>query len=265
MADQQAASSSTGASDVTLHVYSLGTTSTVKRANRLLHMLGTGIFHAGVEVYGVEYFFAGHATETGSGIRKCIPGACDNHTHFKSLPMGRVERSKDDVLAILREMSGCWTMELYNLLTRNCCHFALEFMSLLGVDLRLAPRWLLRSSNLAAKLSHAGVWRTPACVQDPSEEQKTLMPCATRPHTSTLASLKYGVISALKQSRMALCQDADEAEKSRNTFSSRISSRFCSSSALSCASACRGMSVRVAVPVPRRRSIAGESEAQPCV
>jgi len=274
-------------SEVTLHVYSLGTTSALKSANKVMHKLGTGVFHAGVEVHGVEYFFVGHASETGVGIRSCVPGACAGHKHFKALPMGKVRLSRMGVLAIITQMSSSWTMETYHLLTRNCCHFALEFMRHLGVELSHAPKWLLRSSRLAARMSLARVWRAPAFIQDHGDEKESLMPCV-QPRKSIVAALSdrssvLQVLSSLSQtvsyvrgydsersaadvapsmcSKLALALEENEVEKLPSAPPPARSSRAsCAAGALSLANSCWGMSVRVSLP--RRHTAAEESQTQ---
>lgn len=139
-------------SEVTLHVYSVGKNNLVLRANKALQKVGTGAFHAGVEVHGTEWSFAAGAG-SGSGIRTCAPASDPEHLHYRSITMGMVKHDLWTVRNLIDGLSPQWSVDSYSLLQRNCCHFVDEFLRHLGFD--GAPRWLLRSAGLAKTL-HMG-------------------------------------------------------------------------------------------------------------
>eukprot|EP00439_Symbiodinium_sp_Y106_P024016 s7610_g2.t3 len=72
---------------VTLRIYDVTGTEVISGLNRLCRAIGTGAFHAGVEVYGAEWSF-GYTDDGGSGIFSCAaglyqcdPGECGEHTY----------------------------------------------------------------------------------------------------------------------------------------------------------------------------------------
>ncbi|CAK9066474.1 unnamed protein product, partial [Durusdinium trenchii] len=56
---------------VTLHVYSVSASQTVRKVNRFLGHLSTGAFHTAVEVHGKEWSYG--FAEKGSGVFCCNP------------------------------------------------------------------------------------------------------------------------------------------------------------------------------------------------
>mmetsp|Transcript_11349 Transcript_11349/g.40247 ORF Transcript_11349/g.40247 Transcript_11349/m.40247 type:complete len:266 (-) Transcript_11349:118-915(-) len=114
---------------VTLHVYSLGRLEWLKVANAALRSLGTGAFHVGLEVYGLEWSF-----EQLSGIGCSWPGAEVGHCYMESIVLGSTQLSYREVLETIQHLreSG-WTGCDYNTLEHNCCHFADALSHRLGV------------------------------------------------------------------------------------------------------------------------------------
>lgn len=145
-------------SDVILHVYDIGRSSRARRANRVLEKMGIGAFHASVEVYGKEWSFAGD--RFGTGVYSCLPVSSELHTHHKSLRVGRAKLTELEVSQIICSISSRWPSEDYDVVRRNCCHFVDDFMTMLGVG--KAPRWLLRSSGAAARLTSVAPRATAA-------------------------------------------------------------------------------------------------------
>lgn len=135
--------------DVALNVYSVGHNEFLLNVNELLYQAGTGIFHAGLEIHNKEWSFGAGEGE-GSGIRECLPTKDPGHLHYKTISMGKVRLSREDVLRKLELMSGQWQKNSYNIVDKNCCHFVNEFLKELGLG--GAPEWLLHSTEVAAKL-----------------------------------------------------------------------------------------------------------------
>eukprot|EP00929_Paragymnodinium_shiwhaense_P112185 TRINITY_DN80444_c0_g1_i1.p1 TRINITY_DN80444_c0_g1~~TRINITY_DN80444_c0_g1_i1.p1 ORF type:complete len:358 (+),score=41.86 TRINITY_DN80444_c0_g1_i1:84-1076(+) len=127
---------------VTLHVYDVGNFGAVAAANELLRKLGTGAFHAAVEVYGEEWSF-GYDKE-GTGVFACPPKENDFHRYREAIEMGPTNLRPAEVKDLLLVMSKEWRANEYDPLRHNCCHFADEMCQSLGVG--HIPMWV---SNMA--------------------------------------------------------------------------------------------------------------------
>lgn len=138
--------------NVRLHVYNVTVLSAVEKANAVLGMLGTGAFHAAVEVHGTEWSF-GAADDGQTGVFCNPPRACDMHSYRQVLDMGRTSLSEAEVGAVIRRMTAEWQGEDYDLLHCNCCHFSDELCRQLGVG--PAPSWVLSLAGAGAKLDDA--------------------------------------------------------------------------------------------------------------
>mmetsp|Transcript_479 Transcript_479/g.1125 ORF Transcript_479/g.1125 Transcript_479/m.1125 type:complete len:260 (-) Transcript_479:553-1332(-) len=144
---------------VTLHVYSVTRLPVLLRANGFLSAMGTGAYHAAVEIYGREWSFG--ATEDGSsGVFCCRPGQCDDHTYLRAIPMGNADVTEAEVLGLIGRLRKEWCGDDYDLLRCNCCHFSAELLRQLGCG--PCPSWL---NNLAS----AG-----ASVNDQAHQAKSL-------------------------------------------------------------------------------------------
>ncbi|VEV57659.1 PPPDE peptidase, putative [Plasmodium vinckei vinckei] len=70
---------------VYLNIYDLDPVSKV--VNSVVKSIGTGVFHAGVEVYGFEYSF-GYIPGGETGVMKTQPRYHPHHVYRESIPMG---------------------------------------------------------------------------------------------------------------------------------------------------------------------------------
>ncbi|CAD2097917.1 PPPDE peptidase, putative [Plasmodium vinckei brucechwatti] len=70
---------------VYLNIYDLDPVSKV--VNSVVKSIGTGAFHAGVEVYGFEYSF-GYIPGGQTGVMKTQPRYHPYHVYRESIPMG---------------------------------------------------------------------------------------------------------------------------------------------------------------------------------
>jgi len=131
-----------GLAKVTLHIYHVTDMSTVRQVNTVLKAVGTGAFHAGVEVYGKEWSFG--ATDGGSGLFASEPGACEAHSYIRAMPVGSTALTEEEVYDLLRELADEWQGDDYDLLRCNCCHFSETMCRRLGVG--PVPSWV---TNLA--------------------------------------------------------------------------------------------------------------------
>eukprot|EP01063_Lacrimia_lanifica_P014242 TRINITY_DN20876_c0_g1_i1.p1 TRINITY_DN20876_c0_g1~~TRINITY_DN20876_c0_g1_i1.p1 ORF type:complete len:327 (+),score=98.10 TRINITY_DN20876_c0_g1_i1:110-1090(+) len=119
-------------------------------SNAKFSMLGVGIYHSGVDVYGEEWTFGGSREAVAperSGIFAVPPKRAVPSLH-SSVLVGEVRLTREQVRWIIKGLERTWTMASYQLLSRNCNHFAEEFVAKLGLPF---PSWI----NRAAKISNA--------------------------------------------------------------------------------------------------------------
>jgi len=130
---------------VSLHVYDVSNDGRVETFNSLLAprvsplKLG-GIFHVGVEVNGQEWSFG--QSLFGSGVCGLKPRAHPSHNFRDTMELRPTQLSEQQVVRVLEMMSSEYQGSDYDLLRRNCIHFADDLCSRLGVG--VVPRWVHR-------------------------------------------------------------------------------------------------------------------------
>ncbi|CAE7323226.1 unnamed protein product [Symbiodinium natans] len=139
---------------VTVHIYDVTGNGAVQQLNQVFRAVGTGAFHAGVEVYGREYSF-GYSDDGGSGIFDCEPKECSSHTYREAVDVGSTRLSADEVAAVLDCMASDWPGCGYDLLRRNCCSFCDALCIELGVG--PMPTWVSNLAAAGASLSDAAL------------------------------------------------------------------------------------------------------------
>lgn len=128
--------------EVTLHIYDVSHSEKVVKVNDILEKLGTGAFHAAVEVYGLEWSYG---KAFGCGIFHNLPKTCKAHHYRESHPMGRTSLRETEVHDLLQDMHKDWPGASYDLLSHNCTHFSNALCERLGVG--SIPSWVM---NLGA-------------------------------------------------------------------------------------------------------------------
>lgn len=123
---------------VYLNIYDLDSLSKV--VNTVAKTIGTGAFHAGVEVYGSEYSF-GYITDGETGVTKTIARSHPYHVYRETIPMGRTPLTKEEVNLLVEVMKLQWIGDTYDLLSRNCLNYADYFCNLL--DVGGVPEWVM--------------------------------------------------------------------------------------------------------------------------
>mmetsp|Transcript_14618 Transcript_14618/g.34773 ORF Transcript_14618/g.34773 Transcript_14618/m.34773 type:complete len:247 (+) Transcript_14618:75-815(+) len=122
---------------VIVHVYDLGSSDHVTLLNSVLKPFGSGAFHCGVEVYGLEWSFSDiigrDDDRSRTGIFSSWPKQSPGHRYVESVEMGFSNKTEVQVLNIVAHMEATWPVSTYNVLRRNCCHFADELCKHLGV------------------------------------------------------------------------------------------------------------------------------------
>eukprot|EP00931_Biecheleriopsis_adriatica_P061903 TRINITY_DN37249_c0_g1_i1.p1 TRINITY_DN37249_c0_g1~~TRINITY_DN37249_c0_g1_i1.p1 ORF type:complete len:457 (-),score=103.72 TRINITY_DN37249_c0_g1_i1:47-1417(-) len=136
---------------VTLHIYDVPRHKAGVRLNGLFRAIGTGAFHAGVEVFGKEWSYGcQQRDDSGSGVFTCDPRGCEAHRYREEVPMGHTSLTEEQVRQILEELRLTWKSQDYNILRQNCCHFSDELCERLGVG--RTPAWVMNMANLGAAL-----------------------------------------------------------------------------------------------------------------
>eukprot|EP00927_Polykrikos_kofoidii_P057205 TRINITY_DN51325_c0_g1_i1.p1 TRINITY_DN51325_c0_g1~~TRINITY_DN51325_c0_g1_i1.p1 ORF type:complete len:324 (+),score=31.40 TRINITY_DN51325_c0_g1_i1:70-1041(+) len=140
---------------VVLHVYDLFRAGGSRQlnhvlANRWAPVKFGGLFHVGVEVNGVEYWFGSSNQSRGSGVGWHRPRQHPRHRFRESVCLGRATCSTEDVSGIVSDLVGAYRCDDYDLLRRNCCNFASDFCGRLGV--KEFPTWVHRLARVGAGL-----------------------------------------------------------------------------------------------------------------
>ncbi|CAD7704471.1 unnamed protein product [Ostreobium quekettii] len=172
---------------VRLNVYDLS------EQNYVLYWMGFGVFHTGVEVYGVEYAYGGHDYDA-SGIFATEPRKPPGPVEFReSIPMGDTGMEPDEVRRLVSSMGQRYRGNHYHLLQMNCNHFASDLCKeLVG---RRAPSWVNRLAGLAV-VCHCllpGTWVPP--LNTPSkmpEEEEIRESSSFRNHRDSAQRLLSG-------------------------------------------------------------------------
>jgi hypothetical protein len=146
-------SASCGGHTVYVHVYDVSQTEGIQKLNKILAhkkaplKLG-GVFHAGVEVNGIEWSFGFQPIETRYGVACTIPKRHPQHHFRQTVKMGLTEFKPEKVTEIISCMVEEYPGHDYDLLRRNCCHFADDFCRRLGVG--GIPGWIHRLARVGA-------------------------------------------------------------------------------------------------------------------
>lgn len=108
---------------------------------------GVGIFHSGVEVYGIEWAYGGHEYDV-SGIFATNPGDAPGPVTFRErVDIGYTNLSPQEVQDAVQEMGEVYKGNAYHLLQRNCNTFSNDLCKrLTGKE---APAWVNRLAGIA--------------------------------------------------------------------------------------------------------------------
>jgi len=140
---------------VTLHVYDALTRPDFIACNRaLLHLLGTGAFHCGVQVYGREWSYR-KTRALGTGVFCHKPKSPPGASPCESISMGTVELSANRFQLIIENLAMEWVGSEYDLLAHNCCHFCKELCKRLGVVIPF-PTWISQLAETGQTLRKEG-------------------------------------------------------------------------------------------------------------
>ncbi|XP_054797893.1 deSI-like protein At4g17486 [Prosopis cineraria] len=132
---------SPGETPVYLNVYDL------TPMNGYMYWTGLGVYHSGVEVYGVEYAFGAHDYPT-SGVFEVEPRQCPGFKFRKSIFIGTTCLDPVQVREFMERHSTNYNGDTYHLIVKNCNHFCKDICyKLTGKSI---PRWVNRLARLGS-------------------------------------------------------------------------------------------------------------------
>ncbi|GIL46232.1 hypothetical protein Vafri_3262 [Volvox africanus] len=109
---------------VILYVYDLTNGLARSLSPMLLGQQIDAIYHTGVVVGGIEYFFGG-------GVQRCIAGQTPFGPPLRTVELGVTHLPKDVREELLADLSSRFTPQDYNLTSKNCNHFSSAWTELL--------------------------------------------------------------------------------------------------------------------------------------
>ncbi|KAI4295556.1 hypothetical protein L6164_035591 [Bauhinia variegata] len=137
----KSAGASPGNTPVYLNVYDL------TPVNGYMYWAGLGIFHSGIEVYGVEYAFGAHDYST-SGVFEVEPRQCPGFKFRKSIFIGTTSLDPLQVREFMERQSANYNGDTYHLIVKNCNHFCEDMCyKLTGKSI---PKWVNRLARIGS-------------------------------------------------------------------------------------------------------------------
>uniref|UniRef100_A0A7S0ZRL4 PPPDE domain-containing protein n=1 Tax=Noctiluca scintillans TaxID=2966 RepID=A0A7S0ZRL4_NOCSC len=138
---------------VFIHIYDVGDEGSIQRLNKVLaHKWSPlkfgGVFHAGVEVNGLEWSFGYSDIDTLPGISCVEPKNNPQHSFRQTVRMRRSKIGPEGIADIITQMIEEYPGDDYDLLRRNCCHFVEDFCLRLGAG--RMPGWIHRLARVGA-------------------------------------------------------------------------------------------------------------------
>lgn len=140
---------------VFLHIYDVSQEDGVRKLNKVLAhkysplKLG-GVFHAGVEVNGLEWSYGMSQSETLPGLSCVLPKQHPSHRYRQSVKLNRTKFTAEDIAELISQLAEEYPGHDYHLLRRNCCHFADDFCQRIGAG--RIPGWVHRLARIGANV-----------------------------------------------------------------------------------------------------------------
>ncbi|KAK4794520.1 hypothetical protein SAY86_012514 [Trapa natans] len=116
-------------------------------ANGYFYWAGLGIFHSGVEIYGVEYAFGAHDYPT-SGVFESDPQKCPGFKFRRSILIGTTSLGPMEVREFIERLAKSYYGDTYHLFVKNCNHFCDDMCyKLTG---KRIPKWVNRLARIGS-------------------------------------------------------------------------------------------------------------------
>ncbi|VDK87663.1 unnamed protein product [Onchocerca ochengi] len=140
--------------------------------------LGFGVYHTGIEVYGVEYAYGGHPFSF-SGIFENSPKDAEelgeNFKFKESILIGETDFTSTDIRHLIQMLGSEYRGDRYHLISKNCNHFTAALAkTLTGNDI---PSWINRLATVSNSIPFLErclprEWLTPVALQQSLEERR---------------------------------------------------------------------------------------------
>jgi len=140
---------------VYVNIYDVSQEESVHKLNKWLAHRNSplkfgGVFHAGIEVNGLEWSFGLSLAETLPGVSCCEPRVHPAHRFRQAHRLKNTTMSAEDIGDLISKLLEEYPGSDYDLLRRNCCHFADDFSRRLGAG--KIPRWVHRLARVGARV-----------------------------------------------------------------------------------------------------------------
>mmetsp|Transcript_22054 Transcript_22054/g.42343 ORF Transcript_22054/g.42343 Transcript_22054/m.42343 type:complete len:461 (-) Transcript_22054:123-1505(-) len=160
---------------VRLHIYDVSQEDSVHKLNKWLAGKNSplkfgGVFHAGVEVNGLEWSYGMSLSETQPGISCVEPRMHPAHRYRQTVKLRSTTLSGEEIAELISGLAEEYPGDDYDLLRRNCCHFADDFCRRLGAG--RIPGWVHRLARIGARVDsalHAVTGRTLLDAVEPDD------------------------------------------------------------------------------------------------
>ena len=100
--------------------------------------LSTGVYHVGIEIYGLEWSYG--FSEEGTGIFFVKPRQSSIGIFKESVKLGETYKSPEQVMHLVKALSEAWRGKDYDVIHKNCVRFSQEFLRDLVPEASL-PGW----------------------------------------------------------------------------------------------------------------------------
>lgn len=116
----------------------------------LLHTLGVGLYHSGVEVNDSEWSFG--ACESGTGVFQTTPRvALGTSVYRETIDMGVTTLSRVEINELIGELSAAYAGRSYDITSKNCNTFTNALcLRLTGQPI---PAWVNRAASIGATVN----------------------------------------------------------------------------------------------------------------